>query len=116
MHNLINYAWLPILFFFGNISAQETETTSQNFPKRSYTTVPIGAKEAPKIDGELTEPAWNLVEWTTDYVEFEPDNATPPTEQTKMKILYDEKNLYVAFKCYQKNIATGTAFTTETTN
>ena len=106
MHNLINYAWLPILFFFGNISAQETETTSQNFPKRSYTTVPIGAKEAPKIDGELTEPAWNLVEWTTDYVEFEPDNATPPTEQTKMKILYDEKNLYVAFKCYQKNPAT----------
>ena len=63
--------------------AQETPTT---YPKRTYTTTAITG-EAPTIDGNLDDPAWNLVEWTTDYVEFEPDVGTPPTEQTKMKIL-----------------------------
>lgn len=47
-----------------------------------------------------------MVEWTSDYVEFQPDVGTPPTEQTKMKILYDDKNLYVAFKCYQEDPST----------
>lgn len=97
---------LFLFFFFGIGHAQDTESTPQTFAKRSYTTVSIGTAEPPRIDGVLNEPAWELVPWTTDYVEFEPDNGTEPTEQTKMKILYDEKNLYVAFKCYQKDPAT----------
>ena len=76
------------------------------YPKRSYTTTSIGDTAAPKIDGLIDDPAWDLVEWTTDYVEFQPDVGTPPTEQTKMKIVYDQKNLYVAFKCYQEDPAT----------
>ncbi len=106
MQDLIKFAWLPFLFFFGISTAQEPETTIKSITKRSYTTTAVGTTESPKIDGELTEPAWDLVEWTSDYVEFEPDNATAPTEQTKMKITYDDKNLYVAFKCYQKDPAT----------
>ena len=43
-------------------------------------------------DGVLDEAAWNLVEWTTDYLEFQPDVGTAPSEQTKMKIIYDDKN------------------------
>ncbi|MAZ73604.1 MAG: hydrolase, partial [Flavobacteriaceae bacterium] len=106
MQDLIKFAWLPYLFFFGITTAQESETNSKLMTKRSYTTVSVGTTASPKIDGKLEEPAWNLVEWTSDYVEFEPDNGTAPTEQTKMKIVYDEKNLYVAFKCYQKDPAT----------
>tara|TARA_R100000935_G_scaffold13736_4_gene27516 strand:- start:91481 stop:94117 length:2637 start_codon:yes stop_codon:yes gene_type:complete len=106
MQDLIKFAWLPFIFFFGITEAQEAETTTKSNIKRSYTTTSVGTTASPKIDGELTEAAWDLVEWTSDYVEFEPDNATAPTEQTKMKILYDEKNLYVAFKCYQKDPAT----------
>ena len=85
------------------ISAQETSSTIE---KRTYTTTSIGNSQAPTIDGNLDDDAWNLIEWTTDYTEFEPDVGTPPTEQTKMKILYDSKNLYVAFKCYQADPST----------
>ncbi len=90
-----------LLFLFGfyfslNLFSQEETTAS----KRSYTTKSIANLTAPRIDGILDDTAWDIVEWTTDYVEFEPDNGTPPTEQTKMKIIYDDKNLYVAFRCY----------------
>ncbi|MEE9432351.1 MAG: DUF5916 domain-containing protein, partial [Melioribacteraceae bacterium] len=42
----------------------------------------------------------NLVPWSGNYIEWSPEENTAPTEQTKIKILYDDNNLYVAFKCY----------------
>lgn len=79
---------------------ENTATTAQTQPERkSYTTKPIGQNTPPKIDGIFDEAAWNLVEWTGDYLENQPDNGTAPTEQTKFKILYDEKNLYIAVRC-----------------
>lgn len=91
-----------MLCYFTQSHAQ----TENTYAKRTYTTTSVGNTEPPRIDGLIDEAAWELVEWTTDYVEFEPDVGTPPTEQTKMKIVYDDKNLYVAFKCYQKDPAT----------
>ena len=61
---------------------------------------------SPKIDGIMEDEAWGLVEWAGDFIEFQPDTGTAPTEQTLMKILYDDKNLYVGFKCYQKDPST----------
>ncbi|MFT5236716.1 MAG: hypothetical protein ACI9M9_000303 [Flavobacteriaceae bacterium] len=88
-------------------ASSQTETTfkepTTNFENRVYTTNSIGNSEAPKIDGIIDEAAWDLVEWTTDYVQNEPDNGAAPTEQTKMKITYDAKNLYVAYKCFDKD-------------
>lgn len=97
-----------IVFFlvFGTTYSQnETSTSNKKASKRSYTTQSLGENTPPKIDGTIDEDVWNLVPWTTDYVEFQPDNGTAPTEQTKMKILYDAKNIYVAFICYDKDPA-----------
>ena len=91
------------LFF---VSASALFAQDSIYAKRSYTTTSIGDTTPPKIDGFLDDPAWDLVEWTTDYVEFQPDVGTPPSEQTKMKIVYDQKNLYVAFRCYQEDPST----------
>ena len=78
--------------------------SAQDFiPKRIYNTNHIGTNESVKIDGLVNEEAWNLVEWSTDYIQWSPNENTQPIEQTKMKILYDDKNLYVAFRCYDKD-------------
>lgn len=91
------------LFFaisFTLANAQNTSETSPKKPdKKSYTTQAIGTVNAPAIDGILDDPAWDLVPWATDFVEWEPDNGTPPSEQTKFKIVYDDKNIYFAFRC-----------------
>lgn len=71
-----------------------------SIPKRIYTTTYIGDTPAPKIDGTLNDEAWNLVEWSGNYVEWSPDENTEPSQPTKLKILYDDKNLFVAFRCY----------------
>ncbi|WP_324720749.1 DUF5916 domain-containing protein [Salinimicrobium sp. HB62] len=73
------------------------------FATRTYTTQSVAGKETIKIDGVIDEETWEAVDWTSDFVEFEPDNNTPPSYQTKMKIVYDEKYLYVAFRCYEPN-------------
>ncbi len=79
--------------------AQQTETV----PKKTYTTRPLDQVQSPEIDGLINEPAWDLVEWTGDYIENQPDENTPPSEQTKFKIVYDKKFLYFAFRCYDKD-------------
>jgi hypothetical protein len=71
-------------------------------PKRVYQTK-RWAIFSPEIDGLINEACWNTVEWTGDYIENQPDENTPPTEQTKFKIVYDKKFLYFAFKCYDKD-------------
>ena len=73
-----------------HLSFAQNEVTSDSIPvsyeRRVYTTASVAGMEEIKIDGLLDDAAWDAVEWTSDYVEFEPDNASDPTEQTKMKI------------------------------
>lgn len=71
--------------------------------KRIYNTKPILNTKAPVIDGILTDASWDIVEWTSDYIEHIPDENTPPIEQTKFKIVYDKEFIYFAFKCYDRN-------------
>lgn len=74
--------------------SQETTTV----PKRIYNTKRV--VKAPVLDGILTDEIWNTVEWAGDFKEFMPDEGKEPTQKTKFKIIYDEKNLYVAIRCY----------------
>ena len=71
--------------------------------KRVYITTHTGAAEAPVVDGALDDDAWALVPWSGDYVEWSPEENTAPTEQTQMKIVYDDRNLYVAFRCFDSD-------------
>lgn len=92
------------LILIGNILlfqffyAQDTAPIS----KKIYTTKALVDQESPTIDGHINEKCWEIVDWSTDFVEREPDENTAPTEQTKFKIIYDKKFLYIAFRCYDK--------------
>lgn len=68
--------------------------------KRVYTTKSLDNAMPPIIDGLLNDAGWDIVDWQSDFVENLPDENTPPTEQTKFKVVYDSKYLYVAFRCY----------------
>ncbi len=71
--------------------------------KRIYNTQFIGEMESPKIDGIINDKAWDKVEWSGNYIEWSPEENTEPIEQTQLKVLYDEKNLFVAFRCFDKD-------------
>lgn len=66
---------------------------------RVYTTSRL-AGTPPTIDGRLDDPAWEQVPWGGDgFRQVSPNKGKPATVQTRFKILYDAKNLYVAVKC-----------------
>ncbi|GJM44243.1 MAG: hypothetical protein DHS20C21_10850 [Gemmatimonadota bacterium] len=52
----------------------------------------------PRIDGILDDSVWDQVEWGADFLTREPSEGDPPTGETFFKILYDDANLYVAYR------------------
>ncbi len=69
------------------------------FEKRQYFTQDLNGKEI-ILDGIPDEGAWGLVAWDSDFKQWQPDDGMPATQNTKFKIMYDEKYLYFAFRCY----------------
>lgn len=69
---------------------------SQTTLPKVYFTAEISSAEAPEMDGFINDKIWNKVPWGSNFIEFSPDENTPPTEQTKFKILYDQKYLHIA--------------------
>ena len=95
---------LSILCFFFLLQtgyAQE-ENKNSSVPKRIYTTKYVSPANAPIIDGKLNDAGWELVEWESDFIENEPDENTPPTFQSRFKILYDDKNLFIGIQSFDK--------------
>lgn len=91
---------LAICFFCYSLNLTFAQDSTAVLPKRIYVTQALGSDETPIIDGLLNDPAWNKVEWGNDFVEQRPDENTPPDYQTKFKILYDQKSLYIAVRCF----------------
>ncbi|NVK52211.1 MAG: carbohydrate binding family 9 domain-containing protein [Flavobacteriaceae bacterium] len=77
-------------------------TISQETTKKKYITKFNNNSKAPKIDGVLDDACWNNVPWGNDFIENDPDENTPPTSQTRFKILYDTKFLYIAIQAFDK--------------
>jgi hypothetical protein len=65
---------------------------------RIYTTA--RAEAAPRIDGVLDDPVWAGVEWASDFVQRDPAEGQPPSGQTAFKIVYDDENLYLAYRAF----------------
>ncbi len=95
------FIYLPIVLFLTFSSANAQEPVS--VPKKIYTTKSIENIDAPIIDGKLDDAAWEIVEWGVDFIERRPDENTPPSEQTKFKIVYDAKHLYIGIRAYDKS-------------
>ncbi len=88
-----------LLLLFAFIGATQLFSQPNNIERKAYTTTRI-VGEAPHIDGLIEDEAWDLVEWGGgDFTQRQPDDGAAPSVQTKFKILYDEKNLYIAFLC-----------------
>jgi len=69
--------------------------------KRIYTTKKL--VEVPVIDGKISEIAWDIVDWSSDFVENEPNEGTAPMYQTKFKVMYDANYLYIALRALDEN-------------
>lgn len=99
---LVGIRWLALgASVLGAASAAEAQTAA----KRVYHAVRLTGA-APTIDGKLTEACWQDGEWADGYRQREPETGAVPTAPTDLKILYDNRNLYVAIRAHDPEMAT----------
>ena len=90
----------------GSFAIDAGKAATDPRPKRIYQTVRL-AGPPPRIDGRLDDPCWaQQGEWAGDFIQREPHEGRPGSEPTLLKILYDDANLYVAFRCFDSQLGT----------
>jgi len=89
---LFAVSFLPVLY------AGNPGITSDTIPDRIYTTQRI--ENPPVIDGKLDDACWEVGEWQSDYKQFVPVYNSLPSYKTELKVLYNNKSLFVAIRVY----------------
>jgi hypothetical protein len=59
--------------------------------------------EAPKLDGRVDDPVWQRAPVFTDFLESYPKEGATPTFRTEVRVLYDDKTLFVSVVCRDPN-------------
>ena len=80
---------------------EDTVKRTPKKPLRIYNTVRL-TTEKPIIDGKLDDACWQDGEWATDFTQWVPKEGAKPSYPTYLKILYDDKNIYVAIRAVDK--------------
>ena len=86
--------WILVLSL---VAASDTVEVGNKRVTAVYTATP------PVIDGQL-ERVWFQAQPITEFIQQEPDEGAPASESTEVYVLYDDDNLYVAFRCYQEKV------------
>jgi hypothetical protein len=69
--------------------------------KRRAVVIPKAAA-VPVIDGKPDEESWKQAAVFKDFYQTNPGDNIAPSKPTEVMMMYDEKNLYVAFKCWDE--------------
>jgi hypothetical protein len=83
----------------------QADTTNQesSSPKQPvYSAARLSAAK-PVVDGKLDDECWKTGNWAGNFTQFIPNEGARPSSQTEFKILYDQKNLYVALRAFDSD-------------
>jgi hypothetical protein len=83
--------------------AAPTQLPQDNIGPRRIQVVRVS--DAIKIDGLLNEPVWSMAEPATDFREETPTEGAPASEKTEVRVLYDDKNLYLGIRAFDADPA-----------
>lgn len=102
MKNVHQTIALLVLFLFSLQQAfsQSNSAYSSEKPLRVYRTNRISNTAKPIIDGKLDDDCWKAGEWAGNYTQWIPNEGAQPSQPTQLKILYDDKNIYVAIRAF----------------
>jgi|WetSurMetagenome_2_1015567.scaffolds.fasta_scaffold09516_7 hypothetical protein len=89
----MNWAFVG-LFLMMIIPDLFSQTSDRKIYQTAYTST------APVIDGLMNDSCWENVAWGGDFIQIQPYESKPPTQQTAFKIMYDDNNLYVFIRAY----------------
>ena len=103
MKRLLSFmSLLALLFSQAKLAAQDsnTETPTTEIEKKQYFTK--RTETPPNVDGILDDEMWKNVKWGGDFTQRQPEEGADPSQATKFKIIYDQKYLYIAVRCFDQ--------------
>lgn len=106
LKNILLFIISILLFTSNNLSAQTSSPFSgleHLFTKpKSY--ILYHAESPLKIDGELDEKAWTAAPWSEYFGDIEGDIRPAPAHKTRVKMLWDDKYIYIAAQIEEPHI------------
>ena len=87
--NVLMLLWMCVLCVSISVNAE----TERELPRMSA----HRTSEEIKVDGVFDESVWQNVEPIRQLYQIQPDQGEPATEQSEVRILYDDKKLYFGF-------------------
>lgn len=85
------------------VVAQSQEPIAPVPPPSSKEVTAVFVNEAPRIDVILDDQAWQLIQPITDLIQIWPEEGSPATEPSEVRVAYDRDHLYFAFKFYDRD-------------
>jgi hypothetical protein len=80
-------------------AASPADPFGRKYPPRVYQATRLQG-QPPVIDGRFDDAAWQAGEWAGDYRQQMPVEGAEPSQPTELKILYDERHVYVAIRAF----------------
>ncbi len=87
--------YAPIVFLI--LGATHVQMVGQSEPP-----MPITRIQDVQFDGKVDEPAWDVIA-PLPMVQYEPMAGAPPTEQTEIRLAYDDKYFYVSMRAFDRD-------------
>lgn len=88
-----------VLSSWGAAAAQTADPTGPAAPRARA----VAAQGTVDIDGRLDDPAWQEAPAVTTFVQREPIEGAPPQERTEVRVLYDQRAIYIGAVLYERD-------------
>jgi hypothetical protein len=85
----------------GATASSVAQVSPQNLAER--VTGAVRTDRPPRLDGTLGDPVWENAAPIGDFRQREPNETTPATEKTEVRILYDSRHVYFGIHCYERD-------------
>jgi hypothetical protein len=101
---------IPVLLAAATFQVQETSAPVTSMTHRNGRVPPtataVRVATAPKIDGHLDEADWKSAPVMTDFRRDVPSDGKPATENSEIRVMYDNHAMFVGARLYARNRAT----------
>ncbi len=98
MKPLFCFFAVGLLLMTQRVDAQIGSETNAT-PERTFRAYRVDSP--PSIDGVINDDCWDSIgEWSGSFTQQQPEEGQPSKQETHVKILYDNSNIYVAFRNY----------------
>jgi hypothetical protein len=90
----------------GEQTTSSSEPAAEDKVGKELHALRIGTTSPPiRIDGRMDDEVWNRAAAISDFVQEDPDNMAPATEQMTIRVAYDDRYLYVAVEMLMRDPA-----------